>query len=56
MTVVLQTVSSLELPEEDVSTGEGTVFEVCVEVLAAEKLERPIDVHLSLSGGSATGM
>ncbi len=53
--VVFQTVSSLEVPEEDSSTGEGTVFEVCVEVLSPGRLERPIDVYLSLGGGSATG-
>ncbi|XP_064407717.1 adhesion G-protein coupled receptor V1-like [Halichondria panicea] len=43
----------LELPEEE--SGEGTVFQVCVEVLSPGILERPVDVYLTLEEGSATG-
>ncbi len=54
VTVGLQ-MSNLELPEENPSTGEGTVFEVCVEVRSPGQLARPVNVYLSLEGGSAQG-
>lgn len=52
MTVAFQK-TRLELPEEE--SGEGTVFQVCVEVLSPGILERPVDVYLTLEEGSATG-
>ncbi len=54
MTITFQT-TSLEVVEEDLSTGEGTVFEVCVEVLSPGELGRPVDIYLSLVGDSAQG-
>ncbi len=54
MTVAFQT-TSLEVAEDDVSTGEGTVFEVCVEVLSPDQLGRPVDIYLSLLGDTAQG-